>query len=67
MMRRVLQQLSPVLIAGAFIAVIWYGGVKFAGAISEYRVYEPAPGIKCIVVARMFNTSVDCWSRQEEN
>ena len=35
---------------------------NFAGKlVATHEVIEPAPGIQCVVVARVFNTSVDCW------
>lgn len=48
----------------AITLVIWFVGTKFAGAISDYEVIQPEPGIKCVVVSRMFNTSVDCWEEK---
>lgn len=47
-----------VLVVGA----IWIAGVVFADSVSDYEVIKPEPGVKCVVVSRMFNTSVDCWS-----
>jgi len=32
-------------------------------AMRDYEVIEPAPGIQCVVVSRMFNTSTDCWTK----
>lgn len=53
-------------LAGTIAAtlIIWLVGSKFAGAISDYEVIQPEPGIKCVVVSRMFNTSVDCWEEK---
>lgn len=43
------------------IAVIWSGGVFFADKVSDYEVITPAENVECVVVSRMFNTSVACW------
>lgn len=39
---------------------IWFIGTKFAAGISDYKIIKPAPDIQCVVVSRMFNTSVSC-------
>lgn len=44
------------------IILIWYMGRYFANEISDYEVISPKDGIECVVVSRMFNTSVDCWA-----
>ena len=43
------------------IVSLWGIGVLFARSVSDYEVITPEDGIKCVVVSRMFNTSVDCW------
>lgn len=40
---------------------IWGVGKLFADSVSDYEVIQPKDGVECIVVSRMFNTSVDCW------
>ena len=42
-------------------AFIWGAGKIFADSVSDYEVIKPKDGIECVVVSRMFNTSVDCW------
>lgn len=44
-----------------FILIIWGGGKLFADTVSDYEVIKPKNGVECVVVSRMFNTSVDCW------
>ena len=46
------------------IGAIWFAGVQFADSVSSYEVIIPEPNIKCVVVSRMFNTSVDCWATE---
>jgi len=41
---------------------IWGLGTLFAGSVSDYEVIAPKDGVECVVVSRMFNTSVDCWA-----
>lgn len=43
--------------------VIWGAGTIFAEEVSDYVVVEPATDVRCIIVSRMFNTSVDCWTQ----
>ena len=43
------------------LAGIWGFGTLFAKSVSDYEVISPENDVKCIVVSRMFNTSVDCW------
>lgn len=45
----------------AVIACIWIAGTTFARQVRDYEVIQPEIGVKCVVVSRMFNTSVDCW------
>jgi hypothetical protein len=40
---------------------IWWVGSFFAKSVSDYEVITPKQGVECVVVSRMFNTSVDCW------
>jgi len=40
---------------------IWTGGKLFADSVSDYEIIKPKEGVECVVVSRMFNTSVDCW------
>ncbi len=40
---------------------IWGMGTLFADSVSDYEVINPKTGVECVVVSRMFNTSVDCW------
>ncbi len=46
------------------IFFVWLGGTVFAKSVSDYEVIQPESGVKCVVVFRMFNTSVDCWPAQ---
>jgi len=41
---------------------LWSMGNLFADSVSDHEVISPKPGIECIIVSRMFNTSVDCWA-----
>jgi hypothetical protein len=49
----------------AMTALIWWVGSFFAKGLSDYEVITPKPGIECVVVSRMFNTSVDCWKVEQ--
>lgn len=60
-MKEKLEYVWPFLIYGGMILVIWLGGTFFAKTVSDSKVINPAPGVSCVVVSRMFNTSVDCW------
>jgi hypothetical protein len=39
---------------------VWGIGKMVSDTFSDYEVIHPRPGIECVVVSRMFNTSVDC-------
>lgn len=45
------------------IVVCWIGGVYFADNVSTHEVIEVNDKVDCIIVSRMFNTSVDCWKK----
>lgn len=52
------------IVIGIYIGLIILVGAVgfgFSKLVSDYEVIEPEPGIRCVVVSRMFNTSVDCW------
>lgn len=40
---------------------IWMAGTFFANNVKDYEVINPKPNVECVVVSRMFNTSVSCW------
>lgn len=42
---------------------IWGAATLFADSVSDYEVIAPKTGVECVVVSRMFNTSVDCWKK----
>ena len=52
-----------VVLYGVLMLLIWGVGVVFAKTVSDYEVINPKPGVECVVVSRMFNTSVDCWAK----
>lgn len=52
---------SYVAMVVSITLVIWWVGSFFAKSISDYEVISPKEGVECVVVSRMFNTSVDCW------
>ena len=43
------------------LLVVWIVSKVVADTVSTHEVIEPEMGVKCVVVSRMFNTSVDCW------
>ena len=52
-----------IFVITAVTSVIWGMGKFFADGISDYEVISPRDNIECVVVSRMFNTSVDCWKK----
>ena len=36
--------------------------IYISNKVSDYELVKPVDDVECIVVSRMFNTSVDCWS-----
>jgi hypothetical protein len=50
---------------GIFMTVVylcvWGAGKLFADSVSDHKIIKPKEGVECVVVSRMFNTSVDCW------
>ncbi len=47
------------------VLVMWGTGKFYADRVGDHVVIQPDPGIRCVVVSRMFNTSVDCWERKK--
>lgn len=52
-----------------FGAVVLMGAVLFvlsvlAENVSDHEIITPEPGVKCVVVSRVFNTSVACWKSE---
>lgn len=44
------------------LCVFSYASMKLvADGVSDYKIIKPKEGVECVVVSRMFNTSVDCW------
>lgn len=48
----------------AVLLVVWVMGTLFAKSVSDLEVINPRHGVQCVIVSRMFNTSVDCWKVQ---
>lgn len=53
-----------IIVTMIIVFLIWMAGKAFADSVSEHEVIAPYPGVKCVVVSRMFNTSVDCWKEK---
>ncbi len=53
--------LPPIFIY--FVLFIAVCGVVYliSDVVKKHEVINPAPGVQCVVVSRMYNTSVDCW------
>jgi len=56
-----MKTLIAVAIPIVLVLGIWGLGITVASYARDYEVIEPELGVKCVVVSRMFNTSVDCW------
>ena len=55
---------DTIIYVGVMVIVmlcIWGAGKLFADTVSDHKVISPKDGVECVVVSRMFNTSVDCW------
>lgn len=47
------------------VLIMWGMATLFSSVVSDYEVVNPKPNIECVVVSRMFNTSVDCnWEEK---
>lgn len=55
------EKIQVVVLYVVMVFVIWGVGTLFAKSVSDYEVISPEPGVECVIVSRMFNTSVDCW------
>jgi len=56
-----MENLKYVAVYIGIVLVIWGVGTMFASSVSDYVVINPKDDVECVVVSRMFNTSVDCW------
>lgn len=45
---------------GVFL-LIGVGAYVVSEMTEEVTLIEPEPGVKCAIVSRTFNTSIDCW------
>jgi hypothetical protein len=54
--------LTLVFVVTAFSIYFCASGVS--KLLEDYKVVQPEPGIKCIIVSRAMHTSVDCWREQ---
>ena len=46
---------------------LWGMASLFSDLTKVSEVIEPEPGVHCVVVSRMLNTSVDCWRTDVQN
>ena len=56
-----MEYIKYIAIYACALVAIWGVGTLFANSVSDYEVIAPENDVKCVVVSRMFNTSVDCW------
>ena len=57
------EQIAYVAMYAVLILVCWFAGMFVSDSMSDYEIIQPKQGVECVVVSRMFNTSVDCnWS-----
>lgn len=56
-----MESIKNIVIYIVVLMVLWTAGTYFADNVSSYEVITPEPGVNCVVVSRMFNTSVSCW------
>jgi len=58
--------LKTVLLLIAITAATMAVGILISSVASDVEVIEPDEDIECVVISRMFNTSVDCnWERSD--
>lgn len=43
---------------------MWYLVKIFSDSVSSHEIISPEKNVKCVVVSRMFNTSVSCWKTE---
>ncbi len=53
-----------IAMASFFVLVAYVTLTVIPQAIKSHEVISPYPGIKCVVVSRAMNTSVDCWKEK---
>ena len=53
--------LKYIVMYAAMLGAIWFVASLVGDVVSDYEVINPVDGVECVVVSRMFNTSVDCW------
>lgn len=53
--------LTYIVLMIIMVLCMWGAGKLFADSVSDHELIQPKPGVECVVVSRMFNTSVDCW------
>ena len=57
-----MREYAVILIAFLVVLGVMLGIVRlFSGFAEEIKVVAPKEGVECVVVSRMFHTSVDCW------
>ena len=62
MKENIIKLLSVILM----VLVVWGLGNFFSNSVEQHKIVEPVDGIECIIVSRSFNTSVDCWRKEDE-
>lgn len=61
MKETILYLTTYVFVFGVIIGVSVFVSKK----TERFHVINPEPDIKCVVVSKAFNTSVDCWRMKE--
>lgn len=56
-----MEQMKLIIVAIVVFATVITSGYLISRSVKDYEIIEPEKGVRCIVVSRMYNTSVDCW------
>ena len=57
----IMEYIKLISIYVGVVLIVWGVGNMFAKGVSDHKIISPKQGVECVVVSRMFNTSVDCW------
>lgn len=49
------------------ILVVWSMTYFVGNTVSDYEIVKPRKNVECVVVSRMFNTSVSCYHVEEKS
>ena len=56
-----IEVLVKAIIVVVILVLVWIPTYFVSKGVADHKMIQPRDGVECVVVSRMFNTSIDCY------